>query len=84
MHLKLGLSRDAVAYPLLEVFQTQHLPLLKDENTNKKGELKNIKSSKDLERERCKPKKGYLHISEVARRSKSDRGVLSVKYSNAC
>jgi hypothetical protein len=38
MHSKLGLSRDAETYPLLEVFQTQHLQLLKRKVEKKRAE----------------------------------------------
>jgi malate synthase len=54
MHSKLGLSRDAATYPLLEVFQTQHLQLLK--RKVEKKEQKNV-SPENLKRKVKKKKK---------------------------
>ena len=56
MHSKLGLSRDAATYPLLEVFQTQHLQLLK-RKVEKKKRAEKCKSRKLKKKGEKKKKK---------------------------
>ena len=60
MHSKLGLSRDAVTYPLLEVFQTQHLQLLKRKDEKKIAEKCKSRKLKKKGGKKKKKKSTYI------------------------